>query len=180
MAEGCRSHAGGEASREYGSQEIQVARVGRLQGVPGVLCSHGSSTPGRVSPEHLEFPSRAVGALEEGPWFGVSGRPLRSRSERSRNSISHRSLRATPFPTIPVRLPARGGDSDGFRVWAWRCGRGGGGGGGAGRGRWERRDRYGRFGAGDRLAEHRLPAEVGQSNVSRGWARGRNLRTFPP
>lgn len=49
-----------------------------------------------------------------------------------------------------------------------------------GRGRWALGDRHGRFGAGGRLAERRLPAEVGQSNVSRGRSGGRDRRTFPP
>lgn len=51
----------------------------------------------------------------------------------------------TPFPTGPcagrhfpqflLGFRRGGGASDGFRVWAWRCGRGGGGGGRTGRGR---------------------------------------------
>lgn len=40
--------------------------------------------------------------------------------------------------------------------------------------------RHGRFGTGDGLAERRLPAEVGQSNVSRGRGGGRDCRTAHP
>lgn len=86
------------------------------------------------------------------------------------------------FPQFPLRFRRRQGAVDSFRVWAWRCACGGGGGGGGrvGHGRWEQGDRNGRFGAGDGLAERRLPAEVGQSNVSRGRGSGRDHRTSPP
>lgn len=166
-------------TRNWGGQ-----RGSAVGSISGVLYSHGSPTPVLVSPEHLESPSRATSALGAEP--GACGTREGGRREVS-PCVPETTFPTGPcarlhFPQFPLGFRRGGGASDGFRVRAWRCGRGGGGSGGgsAGRGWWERRDRHGRFGAGDRLAERRLPAEVGQSNVSRGRARGRNLRTFPP
>lgn len=47
-----------------------------------------------------------------------------------------------------------------------------------GYGRRELGNRHGRFRARDRLAEHRLPAEAGQSNVSSGRGRGLDCGAF--
>lgn len=168
-------------ARKAGGPAFGLSYVDQLRGVSGGLCSHGSRTPTLLSPEHVGSPSRATSALGVGPLiWGYAG-------EEGRREVARRGLE-TPsptgprarlhFPQFPFGFRRGGGASDGFRVWAWRSGRGGGGG-RAGRGRWERRDRHGRFRAGDRLAEHRLPAEVGQSNVSRGRSRGRDPWTFP-
>lgn len=75
-----------------------------------------------------------------------------------------------PVPTIPVPLPARPRRSRrlpglGLALQLRRRLPSGAQAVGAGH-------RHGRFGAGDRLAERRLPAEAGQPNVSRGRGGG--------
>lgn len=87
-----------------------------------------------------------------------------------RNSISHNSHSASgAAEAVCGRLPGLG---LALRLWRRRRLSGtlevGAG------------DRHGRFGTGDGLAERRLPAEVGQSNVSRGRGGGRDCRTAPP